>query len=65
VAALGEGCGIPAGAGANVDDLAGSRGKEMQDVAMDVGKGDALVLPYALGGGLAVAFGAADTDCHR
>ena len=32
---------------------------------MDVGKADALVLLHALGGGLAVAFGAADTDCHR
>jgi len=55
VAALGKGCGVAAGPSADVDDLAGRRGKEMQDVGVDVGEADALVLLYALGGGLAVA----------
>ena len=56
---LGEGRGVAPGTGADVDDLAGCHGKEMQDVAMDIGKADVLVLPCALGGSLAVAFGAA------
>ena len=62
VAEGGQGRGIAPGAGADIEDAARRRGKERQDLAMNVGEGHALVRLHQRIGGFAVAFGA--TGCH-